>query len=330
MLIDPFERTIDYLRISVTDRCNLRCAYCMPAGLIQWLPQAKILSNAEILQIVAAAAGLGIRKIRLTGGEPLTRPNLVELVRGIKEFPGIQDISLTTNAMLLERYAQPLAEAGLRRVNISLDSLDPLKFRRITHYGDLERVWNGLLAAEKVGLTPIKINAVVVRGVNEDEILDFARLTLEHAWQVRFIELMPIGNSGDWGAGFPPEPERYFSVQEMMEILSSLNLEAVPSPTGSGPARMYRIPGAAGSVGVISPLGEHFCATCNRIRLTADGKLRPCLLSDAEVSLQEALYGERDLQHLIKRAVFQKPAGHTLTQQQTVAPQDRLMWQIGG
>lgn len=330
MLIDSFERTIDYLRISVTDRCNLRCAYCMPGGNIHWLPQAKILSNAEILQVVEAAAELGIRKIRLTGGEPLTRPNLVELVRGIKDVPGIRDISLTTNGMLLERQAQAIAEAGLSRVNISLDSLDPAKFQRITHYGNLERVWNGLLAAEQAGLTPIKINVVVVRGVNDDEILEFARQTIEHAWQVRFIELMPIGNSGDWGAGFPPEPERYFSVQEMMEILSRLDLDVVKSPMGSGPARMYRIPGAAGSVGVISPLGEHFCASCNRIRLTADGKLRPCLLSGAEISLHDALRENGDVRDLIKRAVIQKPAGHTLTQPHTAAPQDWLMWQIGG
>lgn len=330
MLLDTFNRTIDYLRISITDRCNLRCAYCMPRGNIQWLPQAQILSNDEIFQIVAAAAKLGVHKVRLTGGEPLTRPNLAQLIQGIRDVPGIRDISLTTNGMLLERQAQALAEAGLSRVNVSLDSLNAAKFRRISHNGDLERVWRGLLMAEQVGLTPIKINVVVVRGVNSDELLDFAHLTIEHPWQVRFIELMPVGNSGDWGSGFPPEPERYFSVQEMMEILGSLNLEAIQSPASSGPARMYRIPGAAGRLGVISPLGEHFCETCNRIRLTADGKLRPCLLSDSEVSLQAGLRGEKDLGALIRKAVFEKPAGHTLTQPQTAGPQDRLMFQIGG
>jgi len=190
----------------------------------------------------------------------------------------VRDISLTTNSMLLERHAQALAAASLSRVNISLDSLDPLHFKLITHHRDLARVWHGLLAAEQSGLTPIKINVVVVRGVNEDEILNLARLTIEHTWQVRFIELMPIGNSGDWGAGFPNEPERYFSVQEMMQILSSLDLKAVGSPSGSGPARIYRIPGAAGKIGVISPSGEYFCTICIRIRMAADGKQRPCLL----------------------------------------------------
>jgi cyclic pyranopterin phosphate synthase len=330
MLIDSFERQINYLRISVTDRCNLRCAYCMPVGKIRWLPRPEILSKEEILQVVRSAADLGVSKIRLTGGEPLTRPDLVELVRDIKHVSGIQDISLTTNGMLLERFAGPLAEAGLSRVNISLDSLDPIKFRRITHFGELDRVWEGLLAAERAGLTPIKINMVVVRGVNEDEILDFANLTKEHAWQVRFIELMPVGNSGDWGIGFPAVPDRYYSVQEMMEILSAQKLEPVQNKVGSGPARTYRIPNAPGIIGLISPLGEHFCETCNRIRLTADGKLRPCLLSNLEISLKDALNRGDDLQSLIRSAVFQKPYGHTLTQKHPVKTQNRLMWQIGG
>jgi len=330
MLIDSFERQVNYLRISVTDRCNLRCAYCMPVGKIRWLPRPEILSNEEILQVVQSAADLGVSKIRLTGGEPLTRPDLVELVRDIKQVSGIQDISLTTNGMLLERFAGPLAGAGLSRVNISLDSLDPIKFRWITHYGELDRVWEGLLAAEGAGLTPIKINMVVVRGVNEDEVLDFANLTKEHAWHVRFIELMPVGNSGDWGVGFPAAPKRYFSVREMMEILSVEKLEPLENQVGSGPARTYRIPNAPGSIGLISPLGEHFCETCNRIRLTADGKLRPCLLSNLEIPLSDALKTGGDLQGLIRSAVFQKPSGHTLARNIPAKPQNRLMWQIGG
>lgn len=329
-LRDRFDRRIDYLRISVTDRCNLRCVYCMPPEGVPWRLHADILSYEEIVQIVEAAARLGIHKIRLTGGEPLVRRDVSALVRAISHIPGIEDISLTTNGILLDKLAAPLAEAGLRRVNISLDTLDPIKFRRLTRLGDIDRVWRGIEAAEQVGLAPIKINTVVVRHVNDDELIDLARLTLDHAWHVRFIELMPVGNVGDWGLGFPPVSDRYFSVQDMLDRLALLDLVPTDQPIGSGPARTYCIPGARGTVGFISPLGNHFCSTCNRLRLTADGRLRSCLLHDIEVPVREALRHGNWIAPLIERAVALKPRSHDLLSDVAAAPQDRMMCQIGG
>jgi len=329
MLTDSFGRQIDYLRISITDRCNLRCAYCLPAGGIQWTPLADMLSNEEILRFVEAAAALGIRKVRLTGGEPLVRPDLSDLIRGIMAVSGIQEVSLTTNGMLLERMAGALAHSGLDRVNVSLDTLDPDKFKRITRYGNLERVWNSLYAAENAGLKPLKINAVIVRGFNDGELKDFVRLVLDHDWHVRFIELMPVGNGGDWGSGFLPDPQRYFSVQEMMAALADFNLTPAQPPVGNGPARVFRVPGGKGSLGFISPLGQHFCERCNRLRLTVDGKLRPCLLSNTEISIREPIEGET-LEDLILRAVHQKPRGHNLSQAARQSDPNRLMCQIGG
>lgn len=329
-LSDSFGRTIDYLRISVTDRCNLRCVYCLPATGLRWQPRSELLTLDEIVRLATAAAALGIRKIRLTGGEPLVRPDLVSLVRALAQLPGIEDISLTTNGMLLEKLAGPLAAAGLKRVNLSLDTLDPERFQRLTRFGKIERVWRGLEAAERNGLTPVKLNVVVVRGVNDDELCDFARLTLRHPWHVRFIELMPVGNGGDWGEGFPPESQRYFSVQAMMACLAPLGLVPVKGPAGNGPARSFCLPAASGTVGFISPLGEHFCAACNRLRLTADGRLRPCLLTDDEVSVREGLRSGRDVTALIRQAVDSKPASHALQRPQPQTPQNRVMCQIGG
>lgn len=329
-MIDSFGRTIDYLRISVTDRCNLRCAYCLPLTGVRWQPRADLLSLTEIIQVVEAAAGLGLRKIRLTGGEPLVRPDLPALVRAIAHVPGIEDISLTTNGMLLERLAAPLAEAGLSRVNVSLDTLDPEKFHRLTRFGNIERVWRGIDAAERVGLTPIKLNTVVIRGMNDDELLDLARQTLTHSWHMRFIELMPMGNEEDWGEGLPVSGERYFSVQEMLTRLTPLGLTPASGPVGNGPARIYRIPGAPGTVGFISPLGEHFCATCNRLRLTADGRLRPCLLLSDEVPVRESLRLGEDITSLVQQAIEFKPSGHGLWAVGPHAAQNRVMCQIGG
>ena len=329
-LRDPFGRRIDYLRISVTDRCNLRCAYCMPAAGVDWKPRQDLLSLAEIVEVVQVAAELGMRKVRLTGGEPLVRPDLVALVRAISHIDGIEEISLTTNGMLLERLAHPLAEAGLSRVNVSLDTLDPARFRRITRFGEIERVWRGLVAAERADLAPIKLNTVVIRGVNDDELADFAALTLSRPWHVRFIELMPMGNMGDWGEGFPAAQDRYFSIQEMLDLLSPLGLARSVAPSGNGPARAYQIPGAMGTVGFISPIGDHFCATCNRLRLTADGQLRPCLLTEGETSVREALRRKEDVSSLILEAVGRKPDGHRLGMFYADAPRDRMMCQIGG
>src|SRR5512136_763276 len=215
MLRDAFGREIDYLRIAVTDRCNLRCVYCMPPQGIEWKARSQVLSYEEIVTVVRAAAGLGIRKIRLTGGEPLVRPDVERLVEMVAAVPGIEDVSMTTNAVLLDRRAGALARAGLRRVNVSLDTLRADRFESITRFGHIGDVWRGLEAAERAGLAPIKLNAVVVRGMNDDELADFAALTFEHAWHVRFIELMPISNEGDWGEHLPPPGNRLVTAEEM-------------------------------------------------------------------------------------------------------------------
>lgn len=329
MLVDPFGRSITYLRISLTDRCNLHCAYCMPAGGLEWLPQTNLLTDDEIVRIVQAAARLGLMKIRLTGGEPLVRPGVSDLVEKISSIPGIQDIGLTTNGILLEKMAHSLARAGLKRVNISLDTLNPERFKRIARYGTFEQVWQGILAAEQAGLLPIKLNAVIIRGVNDDELLDLARLSLSHSWHIRFIELMPIGNSQDWGEGFPSPQDRYVSVQEMRSRLEVFGMIPANEPSDSGPARTFHVPGAPGTIGFISPMGEHFCGNCNRLRLTADGKLRACLVMPGEISLREALRNDQPLDKLILQAVAQKPEQHNLTA--TIPAQsERGMSQIGG
>jgi cyclic pyranopterin phosphate synthase len=329
MFIDPFGRPITYLRISLTDRCNLRCVYCMPKEGMQWQPHANQLSAEEIARVVETAAQGGVKRVRLTGGEPLVHPQIVEIVRRIASVPNIEEVSLTTNAMLLERLAQPLADAGLTRVNISLDSLEADKFRRITRGGDLTRVWKGIGAAERAHLAPIKLNTVIVRGLNADELPALANLTVEHDWHVRFIEVMPIGNAQDWGEYFPAPSERYVSVQEMHAQLSTFNLQPSTPPQGNGPARTFRIPNAPGTVGFISPLGEHFCQNCNRLRLTSDGKLRSCLVIPAEVSLRDAVRSGRPLEDFFQQAIAQKPKHHDMLAAVPTGSQ-RGMSQIGG
>ena len=329
MLIDSFNRSITYLRISLTDRCNLRCIYCMPEGGLKWLPPSETLTNDEIIQIVQAAARLGINKIRLTGGEPLVRPGVVDLIGKIASIPGIQDIGLTTNGVLLGAMAQSLAQAGLKRVNVSLDTLKPERFLRITRFGDFDQVWDGVLAAERAGLTPIKLNAVVIRGVNDDELLDLASLSLTHPWHIRFIELMPIGNTQDWGESFPAPPDRYLSVQEMQARLAVVGLLPAKGALSGGPERTFRIPNAPGIIGFISPLGEHFCQSCNRLRLTADGKLRACLVMPGEISLRDAVRSGQPLDEYFIQAVAAKPEKHTLSAA-VPAQTERGMSQIGG
>jgi cyclic pyranopterin phosphate synthase len=267
--------------------------------------------------------------VRLTGGEPLVHPNIVEIVYRIASMPGIEEVSLTTNAMLLERLAEPLADAGLQRVNISLDTLDRDKFKRITRGGEIDRVWRGIAAAERAHLTPIKLNTVIVRRLNLDELPLLAQLTINHDWQVRYIEVMPIGNTQDWGEGFPVAEDRYVSVQEMHQRLSSFDLQPEESPKGSGPARTFRIPGALGTIGFISPLGEHFCENCNRLRLTSDGKLRSCLVSANEVSLRDAVRTGKSLDRFFEQAILNKPKHHNML---SAVPSDsqRGMSQIGG
>lgn len=329
MFIDAFGRAITYLRISVTDRCNLRCVYCMPKEGLERQPRGNQLSVDEIVGVVKAAARGGVKRVRLTGGEPLIHPRIVEIAHRIASIHGIEEVSLTTNAILLERLARPLADAGLKRVNISLDSLNADKFRRITRGGDLNRVWRGIAAAERAHLAPLKLNTVVVRGINADEMPALAHLTIENDWHVRFIEVMPIGSVQDWGEGFPAPDERYVSVQEMHAALSAFNLQPVASAMGNGPARTYRIPGALGTIGFISPLGEHFCQSCNRLRLTSDGRLRPCLLVPAEISLRGAVRNGRSLEDLLLQAIAAKPERHDVFIGHPAASQ-RGMSQIGG
>ncbi len=328
MLTDRFGRPITYLRISVTDRCNLRCVYCLPETGVKWQPREDQLSAEEIARVAETASQVGVRRVRLTGGEPLVRADIIEIVARIASIPGIEEVSLTTNAMLLERLAHPLAGAGLKRVNVSLDTLDADKFRRITRGGEIGRLWRGIAAAEDAGLSPLKLNTVVVNGLNADELSALARLTIENPWHVRFIELMPVGNAQNWGDGFPSQSDRYISVHEMQARLSHYAFEPVATPIGNGPARTFRIPGALGTVGFISPLGEHFCQNCNRLRMTADGHLRPCLLLDSEVSVRDAVRIGEPLSPLIQQAVDAKPEGHELFLQHY--PESRRMAQIGG
>ena len=327
--IDPFGRAITYLRISLTDRCNLRCVYCMPREGLQWQPRTDQLSVDEIVRVVETAAQGGVKRIRLTGGEPLVHPRIIEIVRRIASIQNIEEVSLTTNAMLLEQLAQPLADAGLTRVNISLDTLDENKFRRMTRFGNLDRVWRGILAADLAHLAPLKLNTVIVRGLNADELPELARLTIGNAWHVRFIEVMPIGNTQDWGEGFPMPNDRYVSVQEMRTQLSVFNLQPENSPVGNGPARTFRIPGALGTVGFISPLGEHFCQNCNRLRLTSDGRLRSCLVIPAEVSLRDAVRSGKPLEDFFQQAIAHKPEHHDMLAAAPAGSQ-RGMSQIGG
>jgi cyclic pyranopterin phosphate synthase len=328
MLTDRYGRQITYLRISVTDRCNLRCVYCLPPEGATWQPHDTILRYEEIAEVVRVMAQQGVREVRLTGGEPLVRQDLPRLVRMIADTPGIEDISLTSNGILLERMAVPLAEAGLKRVNISLDTLQAERFARVTRGGSFEKAWKGILAAEAAGLGPIKINAVAMRGVNEDEIIPLARLALEYPWHIRFIELMPVKNQSPWGPGFPDPETVYLPVQEMLEMLAPLGLTPVEASVGSGPAKEYRVNGGPGTVGFITPLGEQFCDRCNRLRLTADGHLRPCLLSDEEIHLLPALRAGQSLLPLIQQAVAAKPLGHELPHNHY--PTGRCMQGIGG
>jgi cyclic pyranopterin phosphate synthase len=328
MLVDSFGRSITYLRISVTDRCNFRCVYCMPPEGVERRSHESIMRYEEIAAVVRLVAGLGVRKVRLTGGEPLVRLDLPRLVRMIADIEGIEDISLTTNGILLERMAAELKDAGLNRVNVSLDTLQPEKFTRITRGGSLEMVWRGLEAAEKHGLTPMKINVVAMRGVNEDELQDLARLSLERAWHVRFIELMPVNNQQPWGPGFPEPGEIYLSIPEIKKALEPLGLAPLPGSSNDGPAQEFILTGGQGNIGFISPLSNHFCQQCNRLRMTADGSFRPCLLQDVEIPFLAALRAGEPVLPSIQKAIAVKPLGHELSQHHL--PVGRCMLQIGG
>ncbi|MBW7883570.1 MAG: GTP 3',8-cyclase MoaA [Caldilineaceae bacterium] len=324
--LDSYGRRINYLRISLTDACNLRCVYCMPEEM-HFRPRHELMTDEELLYLVQVAASLGVNKIRLTGGEPTIRPNIVELVRGIAQTPGIKDLAMTTNALLLAKLAKPLAAAGLKRVNISIDTLDSDKFHRITRWGHIDDVWRGIEAAEAAGLRPIKLNSVVVRHFNDDQdMVELARLTLDHEWEVRFIEMMPFGEISDF---------QQTNVVSYAEMRSRIEAHFGPLEEVGydyvDPSRPFRIPGARGTLGFISSVTEPFCQGCGRVRLTADGKLRLCLLRDDEVDLLTPLRNGatfNEVRALMRDGAYHKPWGHGLAQ--GVFAHNRAMNQIGG
>jgi len=326
---DGYGREIDYLRFSLTDHCNLRCVYCMPETGLRFLPAPDLLTAAEIEQVARAAVAVGFRKFRLTGGEPTLRADLVEIVTRIAQVPGASDLSMTTNAILLPRLAAELRAAGLRRVNVHLDSLDPERVARVMRWGSFADIWAGIEAAEAAGLAPIKLNAVLVRGFNEDDAVPLAALTRERPWHVRFIETMPFGTGETQGVA---RAGLVRSAQTRAQIEAALGpLSEVPGADPSDEARNYRLAGARGVVGFISPVSEPYCGTCNRMRLTADGRFHLCLLNDDEVDVRAALRGGGGLDEvaaILLRAVAHKPVGHRLALGRFT--EERQMFQIGG
>lgn len=330
---DEIGRNIDYLRVSLTDRCNLRCVYCMPETGVVALPHEEILRKNEIYDIIKAASELGIKRVRLTGGEPLVRKGVVGLVDRISELPGIEDISLTTNGILLPKMAKDLKSAGLNRVNISLDTFDAEQFKKITRLGEIEGVLAGIDAALEYDFAPVKINCVAIRGLNQD-FKKFAEVTIDKPLHVRFIEFMPLGDSSHcgidgrgWGSeDVIPSTELRDHIAEIMGVEFEEG-----RVDGGGPAKYYKIPGAKGTLGFISPLSNHFCAQCNRIRLTSDGKLRQCLFSDEEIDIKKAMREASDedrsqvLHDVLERAISTKPKSHNFA-----VGTKRSMNKIGG
>lgn len=331
LLVDRFNRPHDYLRISVTDRCNLRCVYCMPAEGVQFLKHSDLLTYEEIEEVVRVGAKLGIKKIRLTGGEPLVRKDLEVLVSKLSSIDGIEDISLTTNGIFLAKKAKILKEAGITRVNISLDSLRPERYKEITRGGDVQQVLDGIEASFEVGFQPIKINTVLMRGFNDDEIPDFLRMTIDQPINLRFIEYMPIGHADEtWKNG-------YLSLQIVKEKAKQLGFEMEESGEiyGNGPSDNFRIKGAKGTVGFIHPVSDHFCSDCNRLRLTSDGYLKACLYWDEEINVKDYIGDEEKLKEAYFRSLLHKPENHEMAkamnnEMQSHIPTVRRMSQIGG
>jgi cyclic pyranopterin phosphate synthase len=322
--LDTYGRRITYLRMSVTDRCNLRCRYCMPAEGVHKLSHDDILRFEQMLRIARIAVSLGIEKIRLTGGEPLVRKNLPQLIGDLAALEGLKELVLTTNGLLLRKFAHELRCAGVQRLNVSLDSLKAETFSSLTRGGSLDAALDGIAAAEEAGFPPIKINTVVIRGMNDDELLEFAAMTLRTPRQIRFIEYMPTTTATSWAPA-------YVSGEEILRRLGeAYQLEAVPASESAGPAAVYRIPGALGTIGVITPISNHFCASCNRIRLTASGVLRGCLFNDDGVNLKHYLNRSDDeLRDVLLQALRNKPDRHHLSENVTqITP--FAMSQIGG
>lgn len=326
MTLDRYGRNINYLRISLTDKCNLRCVYCMPEDMT-FRPRQELLQDDEILRLVDIFAQLGFVKFRLTGGEPTVRANFVELVRSIATIPGVKTVAMTTNGLLLDKLARPLAEAGLQRVNISIDTLNARKFKKITRWGEVDQVLDGIRAAEEAGLG-VKLNCVVVRGYNDQEdVVDLARLTLHQPWQIRFIEMMPFGQVADF------QQSGIVAEEDLRQKISDKLGELIMENGGKldGEARLYRLQGAPGTLGFISSVTQPFCASCTRVRLTADGRLRLCLLRENEVNLMEPLRSgatDDELKDIITDAIWWKPWGHKL--EEDIIPLNRVMSELGG
>lgn len=324
---DGYHREINYLRVSVTDRCNLRCVYCMPAQGIENVSHEDILSLEEIVQIIQAATLVGVKKVRLTGGEPLVRRGINGLLATIASLPGIDDIALTTNGILLAEQAKELKQAGLKRVNISLDSLHAERYRYITRGGSLDKVWAGVEASLELGLHPVKLNTVLIRGFNDDEVIEVARLSLEKPLHVRFIELMPVGTSQSWAG------DRFIPAKEIKGIIEEKlgRLNRVQKLAGSGPAHYYHLAGANGTIGFIPAISDHFCERCNRLRLTSTGGLRSCLYDEREVDVKSAVRRGASLQELaelVTRSIQGKPKRHQMTS--GWSDDKGMMFQIGG
>lgn len=326
--VDHYQRPVDYLRVSVTDRCNLRCLYCTPPEGPLKLPHQEILSYEELLRLVRLALGMGISKVRITGGEPLVRKGVIDFCRWVSALSDLQSLSITTNGVLLEHYAEALYDAGVHRINISLDTLHRRKYEHITRCDVFDRVWRGITAAERAGFYPLKLNVVVMRGINEDDVDDLARLTIHRPYHVRFIEFMPMNGDDSWMS------RCYVSADEILARLDALApLQEVSPEHTNGPARHFRWSGAAGVIGLISPISHHFCPTCNRIRLTADGKLRNCLFSDQEVEIKEPLRrgaSDTELSRLMAESIANKPEKHAIQPDLFRKCQSRPMVAIGG
>ena len=328
MLLDSYNRHLNYLRISLTDRCNLRCIYCMPEQGVPKLFHEDILTYEELLRLTRLSVRLGIEKIRLTGGEPLIRKNIVDLIKDLKEIPGIRDISLTTNGVLLAEKAQALWEAGIKRINISLDTLNQQNYARITRFDYFDRVWEGIREAERIGFSPIKINVVALQGINDAEILAFGRLSYEKPYHIRFIEFMPVGADNGWNT------DRFLSSEETLKQLETLGpLFPVNGQGLDGPAKRMAYAGARGEIGLISPISEHFCPSCNRLRLTAEGRLMVCLFSDNETDLRTPIRqgaSDAELEAVIQTAITQKPKEHPVQLNSLYRKCQRQMSKIGG
>ncbi len=326
MLVDSYGRAIRNLRVAITDRCNFRCIYCMPENP-HWLPRPEILTLEEIERLARIAIGLGVEKVRVTGGEPTARRDLPVLVEKLARIPGLKDLSLTTNGLLLQKLAKPLWDAGLRRINVSLDTLQGEKFRHIARKDAFPEVWAGIEEAERVGFRPLKINMVVMRGVNDDEVIEFAKLARTRPWKIRYIEFMPLDGDGIWSR------DKVFTAQGILDLIATIApLERVSEGLLSDPARIFRFRDGVGDIGIIASVSEPFCFACDRIRITPEGKLRTCLFSLTETDLKSPMRlgaSDEEIGAMIREGVRHKEAGHGINDPKFVKPQ-RAMYSIGG